>query len=244
MCGPPDAVLDAGGLRAGYVLHLQHAAYWRIRGITVRDGQVGIVADATSNTVIDGVTVETIGDEGVHLRSGSTDNVVRRSFIRRTGLAQPRFGEGVYVGTARSNWARYTDGFPDRSDRNQIVDNDIRGTGAESIDVKEGTTGGRVLGNVLDGRGMTGADSLIDVKGNDWLVQANVGHHSPVNGIETHEILVGWGTRNVFQRNTIAVDGHGYVIHIGTPTTTSNVVSCDNAGVNGAPLRTNVRCAP
>ena len=69
-----------------------------------------------------------------------------------------------------SNWPQYSGGEPDRSDRNVVQHNTISATSSESIDIKEGTTGGLVIGNVMDGSGMTGADSLVDVKGNDGRV--------------------------------------------------------------------------
>src|SRR5699024_11419784 len=46
------------------------------------------------------------------------------------------------------------------------------------------------------------ADSWVDVKGNDWLIEGNTGTASPVDGFQTHEILDGWGTGNVFRGNT------------------------------------------
>ncbi|MEV6231410.1 hypothetical protein AB0L88_26505 [Saccharopolyspora shandongensis] len=64
-------------------------------------------------------------DEGVHFRATSSDNVIQRSFVHDTGTEQPQYGEGVYFGSAESNWDKYGDtpGQPDRSDRNQSLDN-------------------------------------------------------------------------------------------------------------------------
>ena len=42
-----------------------------------------------------------------------------------------------------------TDCEPDRSDRNVVAGNTISDTTAESIDIKEGTTGGTVVGQHL-----------------------------------------------------------------------------------------------
>jgi hypothetical protein len=77
--------------------------------------------------------------------------------VRETGRRKPKFGEGIYVGTARSNWCHISACRPDRSDRNVVEGNDIAGTTAESVDVKEGTSDGVVRGNRFDGSSMTEA---------------------------------------------------------------------------------------
>ncbi|MFC7467553.1 hypothetical protein ACFQVA_08045 [Actinomadura keratinilytica] len=106
-------------------------------------------------------------------------------------------GEGVYVGTANT--------LTDRSDRitveNNTIGPDVRG---ESVDIKEGTTGARVLGNTFDGRGLTGAnydDSWVDVKGNGVLVAGNTGRNTTNSGFETHQQQPGWGCGTVFRDN-------------------------------------------
>jgi hypothetical protein len=242
LCGGRDAVLDGGGPRKGYGLHLVPAQHWRVVGFTVRNAQKGVMADGTSGTVIQDLLVEDIGDEAVHLRSGSTGNAVLANTIRRTGLRRDKFGEGVYVGSAHSNWPKYSGGEPDRSDFNLVADNEISETGAESVDIKEGTTGGAVLRNTFDGAGMTGGDSWIDVKGNEWLIAGNSGRNAPEDGMQTHRILDGWGARNVFTSNTFDGSGSGLGIYVHDPDDTDNVVRCDNRTTAGGPVTSNVAC--
>ncbi len=244
LCGSPAAILDGGDPSDGYVLHLDGAQWWRVVGFTVRNGQKGVMLDGSSNSILQRMTVEDIGDEGVHLRAGSSDNQVLDNTVRRTGLRKQQYGEGIYVGTAKSNWGEYSAGQPDQSDRNVISGNTISETGAESVDVKEGTTGGTLVGNVMDGSGMTGADSLVDIKGNEWVIQGNTGRNGPVDGFQTHRILDGWGQHNVFTGNNVAVAGDGWHVYINDPDDTGNTVSCDNTTVDGAPLRTNLGCMP
>src|SRR5206468_4306872 len=119
----------------------------------------GIVLDGSSDDVIDGVQVSDIGDEGIHLRSFSSRDVISNSTVHDTGKSSPQFGEGIYVGSATSNWGTYSGGAPDRSDDNAIVGNIVYATGAESLDIKEGTTNGRAVGNHFDGAGMSGQNS-------------------------------------------------------------------------------------
>ncbi|MFC9589767.1 right-handed parallel beta-helix repeat-containing protein [Streptomyces sp. NPDC056944] len=200
LTGSPRAVLTAGG---GYGLHLNGASYWTVQGVTVTGGQKGIMADAANGVVIDGVTVHGLDMEGVHFRNSSRNGVLRNSRIYDTGNDGRGMGEGVYVGTAGN--------LSDRSDDAQILDNVIGpDVGGESVDVKEGTTGARIVGNSFDGRGLTGAnfdDSWVDVKGNGVLVADNTGVNTTNNGFETHTQQSGWGCGTVFRGNRSDLTG-------------------------------------
>jgi parallel beta-helix repeat protein len=242
LCGPADAVLDGGRIDDGYTLHLDGASYWELSGFSIRNGQKGLMADSVTNTLISGLTVSGTGDEAIHLRAFSTDNTVSGNTVSDTGKRKPKFGEGIYVGTAESNWCDITACEPDRSDRNVISGNTITGTTAESIDIKEGTSGGTVEDNVFDGSALEedDADSWVDVKGNDWLIQNNTGTDSPADGFQTHEILDGWGTRNVFRANTASVNGPGFGYSI-TPEL-DNVVECSNTASGAGEGTTNLEC--
>lgn len=256
--GSRGAIVTGGGTGGGYALHLRGADHWRLEGFTVRSAAKGIVLDGADHNVIDDLRVTEIGDEGIHFRSASSDNLLTGSTVDTTGMDSPNYGEGVYIGSARSNWATYTGGQPDRSDRNQIVGNTIVDTAAESIDIKEGSTGGLVRGNVLGGdkiAGKNSADSWIDVKGNGYLIEANRGTTSPrpattdcgdpkgdprsvenpfCDGIQVHVILDGWGRDNTFSDNTLAVNAPGAGIWLqNTAVDAGNIIRCNNR-VGGA----------
>ncbi|MEV6744493.1 right-handed parallel beta-helix repeat-containing protein [Streptomyces sp. NPDC058322] len=200
LTGSAKAILTAGG---GYGLHLDGASYWTVKGITVTGGQKGIMADTATGVVIDSVTVHDLDMEGVHFRRSSRNGVIKNSRIYDTGHDGRGMGEGVYVGTAGD--------LSDRSDGVQILQNTIGpGVGGENIDIKEGTTGARIIGNTFDGSGLTGAnydDSWVDVKGNDVLVEGNKGSRTTNNGYETHTQQSGWGCGTVFRDNTSDLTG-------------------------------------
>ena len=229
-------MLDGGGIGGGYVLHLKNANYWNIVGFTASSGSKGIVLDGSNHVVIDSVHVTNIGYEGVHFRGFSSDNVFRNSLVDNTGVSAPNFGEGVYLGSANSNWGTYSGGKPDTSDRNQVLNNRIIDTAAENIDIKEGSTGGVIKGNYLGGdkiAGKNSADSWIDVKGNGYLIENNHGVHTAVtldastyiacngkrassdqseapfcNGFEVHTAVSGWGENNTFVANVLDVNAN------------------------------------
>ena len=204
LCGEPGAALDGGNVRDGVVLHLDGADRWTVQGLTVREGLKGVMVDDSARVELRGLRVHTIGDEAIHVRRHSTGARIVGNVVSDTGLREPEFGEGIYVGSAHSNWCRYTDCEPDRSDGALIADNLVFATTAEPIDIKEGTTGGVIERNQLDGSKITGPvpDSWVALKGNDWLVRDNHGEVSPRDGFQVTRVRDGWGLGNVLEGNT------------------------------------------
>lgn len=241
LCGSPDTVLDGGSVEDdGHTFHLDGAQHWRLVGFSVTGGQKGVMADNTVGSVIQGLTVAGVGDEAIHLRSNSTDNLVIDNTISDTGLREQDYGEGIYIGSAVSNWCTYTDCEPDRSDRNVVKGNTISATTSEPVDIKEGTTGGVLVDNVFDGSSMSEADTWVNLKGNNYLVEGNRGTSASENGFETHDILPGWGDFNVFRDNSGSVDGSGY--GIASWPEGSNVVDCSNDLGDAAEGLSNIDC--
>jgi len=232
----------------GLGLHLNNVSGWHLTGFSVRDAAKGIVLDGSSNNVLDGVEVSDVEDEGIHFRTSSSDNILRNSSVHDTGTKQPGFGEGVYLGSAVSNWPKFgEDGgdSPDRSDRNQVIDNEIGpNVTAELIDIKEGTVDGVISGNTFDGDGITGdhfSDSWIDAKGNDYILEENIGTFTGdgevVDGYQTHQQVPGAGCGNTWRANESDLGGaSGFAINVTNQSkcgTNPNVVSSDNT-VTGA----------
>ena len=236
LCGPRSAVLDGGSISRGYTLHLDHASWWRVEGFTVEGGQKGVMVDGSDYDLIYGLFVHSTGDEAIHLREFSSHDTVSHCMVRDTGLLVQFYGEGIYVGSANKNWCRYTNCQPDASDYDVITGNNIAGTTAENIDIKEGTTGGQITGNNFDGIGMvaSAATAWVNVKGNDWTITGNTGVNSIKDGFQVHQVYPGWGIGNVFRGNDAQVDGpgHGFFVQNSRLRTT---VACDN-DVSGAAL--------
>ncbi len=251
--GSRNAILDAGSINTGYVLYMQ-GSYWVVRGFTVTNGLKGIMADGIHHCLIDSVKVDRIGEEGIHLRTFSTQNEIRAVSVTNTGLKTPDYGEGVYIGSAKSNWATYTNGDPDLCDSNLVNRCHIGpGVAAECIDIKEGTTAGIIRNNYFDATGITGAnsaDSWIDVKGNRYLVEGNTGTNTPgsalKDGYQVNVAYSGWGNDNEFRNNVCDVQASGYGFYIkltsSSGTAVGNKVYSNNqvlhaaAGVSNIPL--------
>jgi hypothetical protein len=258
-CDPNVPTTPSGISYCGYGLHLNRVSYWRLTGFAVTGSAKGIVLDGSSHNVIDGVQVYGIGDEGVHFRTSSSDNVLQNAAVHDTGRSQPGFGEGLYLGSAQSNWSRYGENGgsgPDRSDRNQALGNHFGpNVTAEHIDIKEGTTGGLVTGNTFDARGISGAnfaDSWIDVKGSGYTLTGNHGSYlggtTLVDGYQVHQIVAGAGCGNVFRGNDSDLGGApGYAINVTDQSNCSanpNVVYSSNTVRNAGKGLTNITVSP
>ncbi|MGO9781637.1 MAG: hypothetical protein ACLPQY_18020 [Streptosporangiaceae bacterium] len=245
LCGSRNAVLEGEGIKNGYTFYLDHASWWRAEGFTVQGGQKGIMADGAAHDLLYGLYVHSTGDEAIHLRSLSSDDTVSHCVVRDTGLLEQFFGEGIYVGSAHKNWCRYSGCQPDRSDNNVLIGNDIANTTAENIDIKEGTTGGKIIGNQFNGTGMveSAATGWINVKGNDWTIEGNTGVDSVKNGYQVHQVYPGWGIGNVFTGNRAQVNGPGYGIYVQSKRL-QTVVACNNVvGAAGSGFST-IACSP
>ncbi len=242
--GSRNAILNAGDLNSGYALYLQ-SSYWIIKGFTITNGLKGLMIDGAEHSMIDGIKVFNIGEEAIHLRKFSSHNTIQNVEITNTGLKTPDYGEGIYIGSAKNNWATYTNGNPDLCDSNLISNNNIGpNISAECIDVKEGTTGSIIRGNHFDATGITGAnsaDSWIDVKGNYTLIENNTainpGGSIFKDGYQVHCAVAGWGSYNEFKNNNCTVNASGYGFNIqlsgSNGTTTGNKVYINNI-VTGA----------
>jgi hypothetical protein len=266
---------DASG---DYGLSIQ-GDYLKVQGITVAHGSKGIVMDGSIGTVIENVEVYDIGSEAVHFRANSRDGVLRNSYIHDTGKTSEQYGEGVYVGSANSNWSttyvkastgetisygQDGDG-QDRSDNVLVEGNRIENTTAEGADLKEGTNSGTLRNNVFVNDGLSGknsADSAVDAKGNNWVIENNTvivnsdtwtdgnGITYPsvfIDAFQTHRVYgVAYGNSNVFKGNSFEGTAGGYLVRItpeqGTKPTFGNLVYCDQNSGGMALGVTNVAC--
>jgi hypothetical protein len=246
LCGTRQAVLSAGTGSSETVLTLT-GDYWVVSGFSVVGGQKGVLLDGANHNLLTSLSVHGTGNEAVHFRSASSDNILEWSEIFDTGKASAEFGEGVYIGSAVSQWEKFTGSanVPDRSDRNVIRNNEIGpNVRAELIDVKEGTTGGSIADNTFNGAGIVSdgfADSWIDVKGNGYSITGNQGTDSPADGFQVHVVEGGWGNGNTFRKNRATVNADGYGFRISADAS-GTVVSCDNVVMGAGAGLSNIGC--
>lgn len=153
-------------------LHVRNSDYllwirgdhWIVEDLILEQGGKGLMLDGSSNSVISRLVVFNIGEEGIHLRSGTSSTVVEDCKISDTGMTRPGLGEGIYIGSDGRHWSSF-----DRScDNNVIRRCEVRTCTAECIDIKEGTRNSIVEDCLFYGARISGenfADSFIDLKG-------------------------------------------------------------------------------
>lgn len=244
LCGTRQATLSANDTATVLLLE---GDYWILSGFTVTGGQKGILLDGAQHNLLTDLSVHGTGNEAVHFRMGSSDNVLEWSEIFDTGNANAEFGEGVYIGSAVSQWEKFTGSAstPDRADRNVVRSNKIGpNVRAELIDVKEGTTGGSIQNNTFNGAGIDDsgfADSWVDVKGNGYTIEGNQGMTSPADGFQVHVVEDGWGNDNVFRMNRATVNAAGYGFRI-SESASGTVVACNNMVTGAGAGLSNIGC--
>jgi hypothetical protein len=251
--GSSSTTLTSNNLLSGYGFYLKGKNdYWILDGFTVRNSAKGIVTDSSCHTIIRNVSVHFIGAEGIHFRSFSSYNTLENSFIDSTGRDmstngawEKGFAEGLYIGSASSNWSTYTKGKPDTSNYN-IITGVVFGDSipSENIDIKEGTRYGSISNCTFNGKGLNGAnsaDSWIDAKGDYWTIECNTGAVAKglkgtltnANGFQDHENTVSsvvYGHNNIFSNNqaNVAATQYAFYLHKSGMSTI-----CNNNTVSG-----------
>lgn len=240
--GSRNVILSTGNIASGYGFSLKGNNHWIIKGFSIRVCKDGVMLDQSKYITIDSLDVRNNGNSGIHLRTHTSYSVVKNCFIDSAGMENPSFGEGIYIGSAYSNWCTYTNCDPDTSNYNQVLNN-VFGSAiaAENVDIKEGTRGGLVKGNSFNGAGlqnMNGGDSWIDVKGNYYVIDSNIGSNTILDGFQTHiQQPGGYGNYNRFSNNVINMNASGYGIKVQTSNTNGTAYGnevCNNNTLAGS----------
>jgi len=183
LVGPRTATVTTGYLSKGYGIHLT-ASHWRLSGFSVKNSGKGIVIDNADNNVIRGIELSEIGQEAIHIGNNSSNNLIHRNYINKTGLEIPNAGRGIVVGTEPINWVMLDDiksvelnaAESDKSNANRVVSNLIGpGVPAELIKLHKGSSGGTISNNTFISDENMLASSWIDLKSTGNVVRGNLG---------------------------------------------------------------------
>ena len=246
VCGSRDAVINVGGIQDNHGIQVKNSSNLVIAGMTVTNSLKGISVISGTNVTIADTRIDHIGYEGIHLRAFTTDSTVVGNTISNTGKRDASFGEGIYIGTSENNWCAQTNCKPDRTDGTRVLSNRISLTGAQPIEVKEGTSDGVIRDNVIDGaNAMSDAEEWVKVKGNDWTIDGNRGSNSPLHGFAVNGSVSGWGLRNTFTGNSGAVNAGGFAFFIhekGRKGSSDTDVSCLNLVTRAGEGLSNIAC--
>ena len=257
LVGTKTSIITSDNITSKYGLHLQGNSYWIIEGFTVTKSSKCVMLDSSSYNTINDLRITQSGDEALHLRKFSSYNTVSNCLIDSTGMnptaAQNGYAEGIYVGTANSNWINNSNNKVDTCNYNILTGN-IFGSliRSENIDIKEGTIGGEISNNVFNGLGCNGnnsADKYVDIKGDYYTIKCNTGQGNSasilngfevnINKITTKNGLVvnkNFGDYNTFSNNTLDMTGTtGHAIFVNSYSgVIHNTVCSNNTAINAA----------
>ena len=184
-------------------------SYWEIRDLKVCEAQKGIFLAKSEHSIISGCKVYNTGSEGIHIIDDSSYNLVEDCCVHDTGTVTAKYGEGVYIGSAK-NATDY--GF-------SCHYNTVRGCrfgpniAADHVDIKEYTIGNVVEYCTFDGAGMqgeNGGDSFVEAKGNDAVIRYNTGYRNgcekQLYAFDMNVQLDGWGQNTKIYGNMLYLD--------------------------------------
>ncbi|WP_299188565.1 cellulase family glycosylhydrolase [uncultured Aquimarina sp.] len=179
----PPILKGTNGDYDGYVMFIL-GDYWILKDLILEEGSKGLVLDNANNGVIENVVVRELGEEGIHLRDGSSNNLVKNCRVYNVGIKKPGIGEGLYVGSDKGQHessGEIGDIFDNKynpSCDNNTIEGCIVGPNvtAEGVDVKEGTKNTIIRNCTFSAQGISGensADAFIDLKGAYGFVYNN-----------------------------------------------------------------------
>ena len=183
-----DTVLELSGdyWRVGNIDGLVDSSYygpdWWPGSFSISSGQNGLVLDNSSHDIVDGLSISNIGERGIQLRNGSSDNVVQRISVHDTGKSVQSTGEfrgeALVIGSSDSEWST----APTPGPYNPLNDNNVIGNfklgpnvAGELVDVKEGSSNNLLQFGVLDSEGTQSPEdnAQIVLRGNNNEVRYN-----------------------------------------------------------------------
>ncbi|MBQ7131424.1 MAG: right-handed parallel beta-helix repeat-containing protein [Oscillospiraceae bacterium] len=183
--------------------------YWEIRDLIICEASKGIFLEQSEHSVISGCEVYNIGSEAIHIIDGSSYNLVEDCYIHDAGTVTPQYGEGVYIGSAKS-----TEGYSYECHYNTVRSCRFGpNIAADHVDIKEYTLGNVVEFCTFDGTGMkgeNGGDSFVEIKGNNGIIRNNTGYRNGCEHVlyafDLNVQLDGWGQNNKIYDNTVYMD--------------------------------------
>ena len=135
-----DITLSGDSQDANAVL-LVEGDNWEIRSLTLTGALNGVVLDGANNTFLSGLSIENVGERGLYIHNGSSNNVIANSTIFDTGMTLSAGtlegqGEAIVVGD------EVGDATDIQLSNNNYISNMVFGTDilAESVDVNDGAT--------------------------------------------------------------------------------------------------------
>jgi parallel beta-helix repeat protein len=132
------AVISGSEVGSGIALRIESSNFLVIQALRITRAQKGIFVDGCRGVTLSNNQAHEIGMEAIHVFRNSANIQIIGNEIFNLGLANPNFGEGIYVGTGGYPGA-FNVAFPDNTHdiivRGNHIHNDGRAA-AEGINIK------------------------------------------------------------------------------------------------------------
>jgi hypothetical protein len=78
LCGPRSAVINGGKLfTTSYLMLVRDSSHINVVGFSVVNGFKGVVLENTQKSLVDGIRVKNVGQDGIRVRYNSKNNVIQ-----------------------------------------------------------------------------------------------------------------------------------------------------------------------
>ena len=221
------ATFTSGTLDRGAGASLADVDHVHLYDLRLTRALVGLACTGCAHVRVEGLTVEELGQAGVHIGRHRTGGEAPRfvgsashhcdvvgNTIRNTGLATARYGEGVYIGTGGLQG--------DQTHHILVAGNHVLDTRAEGIEIKAHTHHVVVRDNVVEGGShffhgaITVGAQAFDAPDGHYLIEGNRVHgFRATEGGTVAGIAVGHGTTVVRGNVVWDIDG-GWGIRLTT----------------------------
>ena len=251
--GTATAPIIVQGVGSGTIIDLNQrlmyldASYFQLRRLRLTDFPgVGLWLRGVTGVVLDSVEVDHTEQEAVALKYGSNHNIIKNSLFHDTGIRNPQWGEGIYLGGYMQDGVTLDVGATDNQVLNNHFGPNVR---ADGVDVKEGADRTVIRGNFFDGTGSVYVpgvtEALISVVANHVTIDSNFMQYGKIHGVSF--VAQGGGrvmSGNVATRNTIDLQDifqaargttlpYGFQFQAGTVDPMGAVIKCDNVMLSG-----------
>ena len=223
------AIIRSLSNSSGTTLEIRDCSYIKVDGLVVEEGMWGLYVKSSNHIILSNNEVRDTGQEGIHIGYSSKYVDVIGNHVHDTGNTNPKWGEGIYVGSG--SYGRHRT-FPDNCEYVWVENNIVHDCGnGDGINIKGECFHITVIGNEVYN---------ISPGTEDQYNQAGISIESAGNSIKNDYRLD--EPRDVWIVNNVVHDvSGGYsdwdngIMFTGTGNYVigNKVFNCDNHGIYG-----------
>ena len=139
------AIIRNPSIKEGTGLEIRDCSYIKFEGFVVEGGLWCLYVKSSDHIILEANEVKESGQEGIHIGYSSSYIDVLNNYIHDTGNTNPKWGEGIYVGSGSYGKHR---AFPDNCEYVWIENNIVHDCGrGDGINIKGESFHVTVIGN-------------------------------------------------------------------------------------------------